>query len=102
MLLVSILSRKYQSQLTNPLFFLNARMTSSRQSKKAMHAVKIDTQRAGLLLDLAHSMPSLVYQRATHYLFLFFLPRHIHSEMKKLSKKDSLYLKFGPKELREL
>ena len=42
-LLVSILSPKYQSQLTTSFFFLNARMTSLRQSKKAMHAVKNKT-----------------------------------------------------------
>ena len=43
-LLVSILSPKYQSQLTNPLFFLNACMTSSRLSKIPMHAVTNETQ----------------------------------------------------------
>ena len=39
---LSIPSPKYQSQLTNPLFFYIAYMTSSRQSKKAMHAVNFD------------------------------------------------------------
>ena len=40
----NIPSPKYQSYMTNPHFFQNAFVTSSRKSKNAMHAVKNDTQ----------------------------------------------------------
>ena len=41
---VSIPSPKYQSKMTNPLFFQTAFVTSSRESKNAVHAYKNDTQ----------------------------------------------------------
>ena len=40
-LFVSILSPKYQYEMTNPFFFQYAFVTSSRQSKNAMHAYKM-------------------------------------------------------------
>ena len=43
-LLVSIPSPKYHSKMTNPLFFQYAFVTSSRQSRIAVHAYKNDTQ----------------------------------------------------------
>ena len=43
-LLFSIPSPKYQSQMTNPYFFQIAFVTSSRQSRIAMHAIFFDTQ----------------------------------------------------------